>query len=368
MSVALKILLLIWVAVSLAFGETVTLPEFAGLLILTAAYVVRTRYRNSLLLTGGEGILVIYLSGINPLHLAFLGVTAHDLAVRKMAPLALVMVLPGGYFLNHQWLLGYGLLLAVCTYAGLIQRQLDDARSTYLKAYDQERKNRYMLEETKNKLIQAAGETAHLAEIRERNRIAREIHDSIGHDLAGNLLQLQAAEKIMDRDPVKTRELIRKTVKGLAGSVELLRNTVHNIRPRQTLGWSHFEQIIDNFQYCPVDFTHQGSFALLTSHQVEILTAILKESLTNTARHSDATRMTVTLEVREKIIRLCVQDNGSGSVPVREGMGISGMRERVHHAGGSFSVNSRNGFMIVCILPREEERGGGDGYAESAGG
>lgn len=367
MNFALKILLLIWVAVSLAFGHTVTLPEFAGLLLLSAAYVVRTRYRNSTLLIGGEGVLVLLLSGINPLYLSFLGVTAHDLAVWKLAPLALLLILPGGYFLSGQWLLGYGLLLAVCTYAGIRQQQLDEARSTYQKAYDRERKNRYMLEETKNKLLQAAGETAHLAEIRERNRIAREIHDSIGHELAGNLLQLQAAEKIMDRDPEKTRELIRKTVTGLAGSVELLRSTVHNIRPRQTLGWPHFEQIIDNFQYCSVEFTHRGSFSLMTSHQVEILTAILKESLTNTARHSDATRMTVTLEVREKIIRLCIQDNGSGCAAVREGMGISGMRERVHHAGGSFSVNPREGFMIVCILPREEERGG-DGYAESNGG
>lgn len=367
MNYALKTLLMIWVAVSLAFGETLTLPEFAGLLLLSAAYVVRTRYRNSPLLMAGEGVLVLAMSGVNPLYLAFLGVTAHDLAVRKLAPLALLLVLPGGYFLDRQWLLGYGLLLMVCLYAGIRQQQLDEARATYQQAYDQERKNRYRLEETKNRLLQTAGETAHLAEVRERNRIAREIHDSIGHDLAGNLLQLQAAEKIMDRDPVKTRELIRKTVTGLAGSVELLRSTVHNIRPRQILGWAHFEQIIDNFQYCPVEFKHQGSFALMTPHQVEILTSTLKESLTNTARHSDATRMSVTLEVREKIIRLCIQDNGSGVETVREGMGISGMRERIHHAGGSFSVNPREGFMIVCVLPREEERGG-DGNVESDGG
>lgn len=367
MNYALKILLMIWVAVSMAFGETLTLPEFAGLLLLSAAYVVRTRYWNSPLLMAGEGVLVLAMSNLNPLHLAFLGATAHDLAVKKLAPLALLLVLPGGYFLGFQWLLGYGLLLALCTYAGIRQQQLDEAKSIYQKAYDQERKNRYMLEETKNKLLQAAGETAHLAEVRERNRIAREIHDSIGHDLAGNLLQLQAAEKIMDRDLAKTRELIRKTVTGLAGSVELLRSTVHNIRPKQVLGWSHFEQIIDNFQYCPVEFNHHGSFALMTPHQVEILTSILKESLTNTARHSDATCMTVTLEVREKIIRLVVQDNGSGVETVREGMGISGMRERIHHAGGSFSVNPREGFMIVCVLPREEERGG-DGNVESDGG
>ncbi|MDW7671246.1 MAG: hypothetical protein SCK57_07610 [Bacillota bacterium] len=172
MNYALKILLMIWVAVSLAFGETLTLPEFAGLLLLTAAYVVRTRYRNSSLLMAGEGVLVLAMSAVNPLHLSFLGVTAHDLAVEKRAPMALLLVLPGGYFLDRQWLLGYGLLLMVCLYAGIRQQQLDEALATYQQAYDQERKNRYRLEETKNKLLQAAAETAHLAEVRERNRIA----------------------------------------------------------------------------------------------------------------------------------------------------------------------------------------------------
>ncbi len=63
------------------------------------------------------------------------------------------------------------------------------------KTYDRERKSRYLLEETKRKLIQSVDETARLAEIRERNRIAGEIHDNLGHNLAGNLIQLQAAEK-----------------------------------------------------------------------------------------------------------------------------------------------------------------------------
>ncbi|MEN1760305.1 sensor histidine kinase [Anoxynatronum sibiricum] len=359
----LKILLLIWVAASLKFGETVPLQEFAGLLLLAAFYVVRARYLSNLVMIAFEGILVLILSAANPLYVTLLGITAHDLVARRWVPLVPVLLLPGIFFLDRRWFMAYLLLMAVCTYAGFQKQQLDNARRTYQQAYDQERQNRYVLEATKNQLLQAAEETTHLAEIRERNRIAREIHDSIGHDLAGNLLQLQAAERVMAKDPAKTKELIQKTVIGLAGSVELLRNTVHNIRPRQVQDWSHFQKIIDNFQYCPVDFRHQGDFSLITPHQVAILTTIIKESLTNTARHSGASRVTMELDVRDKIIRLLIQDNGSGCRQIREGMGISGMRERVYHAGGSFSVNAREGFMIVCILPRDHESGG-EGNAE----
>ncbi len=356
MSYAFKIALLLWVAIGLLFGQSVALPEFAGLLLLVASYVVRTRYRDAMMMLLAEGLLIIFMAEMNPLYLSLLGVAAHDLAERRLAPLILLLLPVGSYYLVAEWLLGYGLLILICSYAGYLRRQMEEAGSTYRQAYDQERKNRYMLEETKNKLLQAADETAHLAEIRERNRIAREIHDSIGHDLAGNLMQLQAAEKIMDKDPAKTRELIQKTVKGLAGSVELLRSTVHNIRPRQSLGWAYFEKIIENFHYCPVEFRHKGDASLLTPRQVEIIASTLKEALTNTARHSDATGVEVEIEIRERMIRLFVKDNGSGCRQLREGMGISGMRERIQNAGGSFVVTPHTGFMIVCTLPREEER------------
>ena len=360
----MKILLLIWVAASLIFGQAVTHQEMAGLLLLTALYVVRARYCSHLAVMALEAMLVGILSAVNPLYLTLLGITAHDLAAQRWVPITPILLLPGFYILEGQWFMAHLLLMAVCVYAGCQKQQLDQARHVYQQAYDQERHNRYVMESTKNQLLQAAEETAHLAEIRERNRIAREIHDSIGHDLAGNLLQLQAAERVMEKDPAKSKELINKTVKGLAGSVELLRSTVHNIRPRQVQGWSHFQNIIDNYQYCPVDFRHQGDYSLITPHQVMILTTIMKEALTNTARHSDATRITIELEVGEKILRLMIRDNGSGCRQIREGMGLGGMRERVQHAGGNFSVNSREGFMIVCVLPRSQETGG-DGNAEN---
>jgi len=84
-----------------------------------------------------------------------------------------------------------------------------ERKTTYQQAYDRERQTRYALEETKAKLLQAARKTAHLAEIRERNRIAREIHDSVGHKLAGILLLLQATAKVQGKDPEKAQGLLQ---------------------------------------------------------------------------------------------------------------------------------------------------------------
>lgn len=349
----------------LLFEGSPMLIEYAALLLVLASFVFRTRYNNYLVLLVLEALIVIFIAGYNPLYLILLGVTAHDLAYIKLYPGVVVLVLTGVYYLNGVWLGAYLFLLALCIYTGYVNDQLDLARTTYLEAYDRERKNRYILEQTKQQLLTAVREAAHLAEITERNRIAREIHDSIGHSLAGNLLQLQAAKKILPIDTQKSGDLLDRTIKGLADSVELLRSTVRNIKPRDQLGWPYFANIIANFNYCQVDFKHRGDVSQLTLPQVELLASTIKEAMTNTARHSRADAMTIEIDIRDKIVRLYIKDNGSGCEKIKEGLGISGMRERFSNVGGSLTVSSAGGFMLVGILPRDEDLRGDEANAES---
>lgn len=367
MGYVIKGLCLLLVIIFQVMAGSITTEELSILLLLVALYIVRSKYMDHVSFIVAEVLLVFYLSGNALIYLALYGATAFDLAAKRLYVWIGALILGGVYYLSPEWFAGFVFLIALSSCAGYLELQLQAGKSSFLQAYDRERQSRYALEETKGKLLKAAAESAHLAEIKERNRIAREIHDSIGHELVGNLLQLQAAAKIMDKQPAKTRELLQKSVEGLAGSVELLRSTVHNIRPREQLGWSYFEKIIDSFKYCPVRFIHAGDFNALAPEQVEILASIIKEALTNTARHSAASLVEIQLEVREQIIRLYIKDNGSGCERIQEGMGISGMRERVNNAGGNLSITATEGFMIVCVLPRDHEHGGVNSAAQSAG-
>ncbi|SDY32984.1 sensor histidine kinase [Tindallia californiensis] len=352
----LKLIMILWVFLSLIPGESVSLIESAGFLLIVASYIFRTRFWDWNALLCFEIVIVLMLTGYSPVYLALLSVTAYDLAVKELIPIVLLLMPIGIFFLPQKWWLGYMLLIMMSVYLGFMKRKIEKNRLEYQRVYDQERKSRYLLEESQRKLRQSVDETARLTEIHERNRIAAEIHDNLGHALAGNLIQLQAADKLMEKDLKKSRELLQKTVQGLSNSLELLRNTVHNIRPKTVIGWAHFEKIIDDYQYCSVEFRHVGDIGLLTPRQVEILTSSIKEALTNTARHSDATQIKIEIEIREEIIRLFMRDNGSGCSYIHEGMGISGIRERIENAGGSFSVTPQKGFMMVGILPREGER------------
>lgn len=336
-------------------GGTVAPLGVMGLVLLCALWIVREKYLSNPLLMVIEYSLIVAQGIVNPMSLLLMAVLAYDLTARGMY-WQTVFLLPAGLYFSPGGaeLIIYVLALILCAFCGHLRYTLDKREASFQEVYDRERKNRYSLEEAKARLMASAREAAHLAEIKERNRIAREIHDSLGHNLTGILLQLQAAAKLLDRDEERARQLLQKSVTGLAESVDLLRDTVHNIRPREELGLKYFQKVVDNFHFCPVEFQHSGDPSVLSPGHSQLISTLIKEALTNASRYSQATKVTINLEVRKNIVRLHIRDNGMGCEKIQEGMGISGMKERVRNAGGTITINSHDGFMIVCVLPREE--------------
>lgn len=359
MGYVVKGLAMLLVIVLLVLTTPVLIPfQVVALLILAALFIYRERYQNLPLLLIPEALIIWLLARENPAYLVLYTVTAYDLASLGHYYLAPLPVLPGFFFLTGPILAGFSALVAFAGISGFQGRTLKQRALASQEVYDRERRIRYSLEEAKGRLTQAAREAAHLAEIRERNRIAREIHDHVGHSLTGVLLQLQVIRKTIPQDPAAAQDLLQNSITTLAQSVELIRDTVHNIKPNTTLGLNYIQQIIENFKFCPVTFEPRGDFNSLSASHLEILSSIIKEALTNASRYSQASLIQIKLEARANILRLLIKDNGRGCAKIKEGMGLSGMRERVQNAGGTFSFTGSNGFMIVCVLPREDYQGG----------
>lgn len=357
MGVIFKLTALLLVLGLQVLGTTADALGVIGLLLLCGAWILREKYFNSLYLLWGEYGLIFLLSFLDFNNLILNSVLGYDLASygkSKMLPLLLVA---GLYHLRGEHLVVYIIILALSGFCGYLRCMLDKKEDSFKEIYDQERSIRYSLEETKARLMASSREAVSLAEIKERNRIARDIHDHIGHSLAGILLQLQAGIKSLGRDEDKAKELLNKSVVGLADSLDLLRDTVHNIKPRERIGLEYLNSVMANFQFCPVEFAHKGDVSTLWASHTEIISSILKEGLTNASRYSKATKVEVCLDIRESIVRFSIKDNGIGCNQIREGLGISGMKERVGNAGGTISFSSSDGFMIVCVLPRDKGRG-----------
>ena len=224
-------------------------------------------------------------------------------------------------------------------------------------SYDKQRSYNYELETAKMKLLNAAEDSARIAEIKERNRIAREIHDNIGHNIAGVLMVMQAALKLMGKDDEKSKELLQRSVDTLSDGLTLLKNTVYNIKPKEELGIDYIEKVIENFSFCKVKFESTGDLTNLSPARLELVATNIKEALTNASKHSKATLVKITLSCNESFLRLQIKDNGVGCEKIKDSLGLSGMKERVKNAGGSIAINGDDGFIVVCVIPLNEKAG-----------
>lgn len=241
--------------------------------------------------------------------------------------------------------------LSLCGITAYMLRASKESSLKYRGILDDERRMRYDLETVKNALIQSNQEIERLTEVKERNRIARDLHDTIGHSLAGIVIQLQAALKISDRDSDKSRSMLNQCVERLQSSLETVRNTVHNMYSRDKIGIDHIQEIVTNYKYCKVDASYSGDFTQVPTNCMEAFTYILKEALTNITKHSGASRIEITISTNSKIMRMLIHDNGKGFEVIGQGLGIRSMQDRIHNFNGILSIDGKQGTRIVCTIP-----------------
>lgn len=274
--------------------------------------------------------------------------------VYKKAYWGIALIFTAVFFLPYTNIPSVLLTSSICAVLAYVMEKSEKKEIKFTENLDAERRLRYELEQVKVKLTNSTNETVRLAEISERNRIAREIHDNVGHSIAGILIQLQASYKLYDIDNEKSKTILNKSIAGLSNTVTLLRDTVHNIKPLEITGLDYIRRIITEFEFCEIDFNFTGDFSTLHSNNIAVLSSNIKEALTNSAKHSNATKVEIILDINEKFIRLFIKDNGNGCKTVTEGLGLSGMKERIANMGGNISISGTDGFMIVCIIPLKE--------------
>lgn len=358
MRVIFKGSFIIFLLIQLFNGTSLEILNVILILLIIASNILRVKYVDSRLTMTLEFFLITAGVVINPIYAILYGMLTYDMVYKGFYLGVFPSIGITLFYLEprySQWLL---FLLFLCSYFAYISQGLRIKEKKLKESYDNERRVRYELEEAKGKLLASSKEIAYFAEIKERNRIAGEIHDNVGHSIAGLLMQLQVAEKLHQKDPEKSQEMLKKSVQGLAEALIMLRETVHNIKPKENIGIDYINSIIENFQFCPVTLKTVGNFNRLAPNHLEIVSYNIKEALTNASKYSQATHIEIKLETNEHFTRLYIKDNGIGCNHVEENMGLAGMRERIRNIGGTISISGSNGFLIVCVIPTENFGGG----------
>lgn len=213
------------------------------------------------------------------------------------------------------------------------------------------KKRQISLEVEQENVRTTATSSIKIAELNERARIAQDIHDHVGHEITGALIALQAASKREEIGSERADNLLKNTILRLESAYSSLRETIYNLKPAKSL--SPLQDLCDNFTFCKINLIQSAESAEFS----EILAANLKEALTNITRHSNATLVTVRVDENENYIRCTIDDNGTLVPPKinKNGLGLQGMKDRIHLAGGTLTVSREKGFKITQILPKRRD-------------
>ena len=217
---------------------------------------------------------------------------------------------------------------------------------------------RLAMQKRQQDLLEKQDYEIHLATLQERNRIAREIHDNVGHMLSRSILQMGALQTIHKEEPLHGQLVAINDT--LSQAMNNIRESVHDLHNESLDLKQALREVTDEFRdKYEIAFTYDMSAAVPRNVKYCFL-AITKESLANVVRHSNATRVSLYFCEHPGFYQMLVEDNGT-DIKVKEaqiakaqvsGIGLSNMRERVEALGGTIAFLTDKGFEIRISVPK----------------
>jgi len=201
------------------------------------------------------------------------------------------------------------------------------------------------------RLAMAQEETERLAKIAERERIARDLHDLLGHTLSVIVLKSELASRLTERDPARAAQEIRDVEKISREALAQVRAAVKGYRSAGVA--AEVEQARGALTAAGVDLDCKMEACPLTPQQENVLSLAIREAVTNIVRHARARCCELSLGAANGAVELRIRDDGQGCDSV-EGNGLTGMRERVELLGGTMERNGARGTAILVRLPLGE--------------
>ena len=213
------------------------------------------------------------------------------------------------------------------------------------------------LQNANRKLEEYAQEQVRMTETRERNRLAREIHDTLGHSLTGIITGIEACIMLMDIAPEATKEQLRAIAQVARNGITDVRHSVNALRPDalETLDLeAAIRKLVDESESSTgvkIDLVFPVGLQDLDQDEEDVLYRIVQESITNAIRHGNATHIDVRIEREDNDLRIRIADNGKGCEDIQSGFGLHHMQERIDMLKGTLSYSGKDGFVIEAVVP-----------------
>jgi signal transduction histidine kinase len=261
---------------------------------------------------------------------------------------------------------GNGLFL-LSTAHGILGRTLSLLLVGYMVAriVKIQRQQRQSLASANTRLTHYATTLEQLATTRERNRLARELHDTLAHTLSAVAVELEAVASLWDDDPARARTLLERSLAATRSGLTETRRALQALRssPLEDLGLvlaiRQQAEAVAARANLALDLQVPERLDDLSPDVEQCIYRVAQETLTNVARHAQARHVQVSLLQEHKRLTLTVSDDGRGFEPdaadLEDHLGIRGMQERAEAAGGTLEVSSEPGQGTTVRLSVEEK-------------
>lgn len=242
----------------------------------------------------------------------------------------------------------------------------------FRQARDNDTEIKLLLEEKNKTLLEKQNSELYAATLRERNRIAREIHDNVGHMLTRSILMVGAL-KTINKDPAMAGPLLQLDAT-LNQSMDSVRKSVHDLHDQSVDLKEALQTLIREFSYCPVHLQYSMSPEVPREVKYSFI-SIAREALVNIARHSNATSADIIALEHPGFYQFIIQDNGTSAPPAPSphgvrgesyfenrpgasgppgslGIGLENIRSRVKALNGNLQIRTAPGFRIYITVPK----------------
>lgn len=211
-----------------------------------------------------------------------------------------------------------------------------------------------------NELKSAYDRVEAMTSLKERNRIAREIHDTVGHTLTTVLVEMEASKRLIDKKPEAAKEKLALAQNQVRKGLNSIRTSVRVLENGEDIMdfYSDIQSIINETQkHSEVIIKAQVDENIkLNKAQEKVILSALLEGLTNGIRHGKSSAFLFKLYIEEEKIKFLLEDNGKGTDIFVPGFGIRAMMERVRELRGKVNIASKSGegFGVYINLPYDE--------------
>lgn len=199
--------------------------------------------------------------------------------------------------------------------------------------------------------------TEKFGEKNERKRLARELHDTIGHALAGMAVGVDACITMIDKNPQLAKAQLKVISKAIRKGMKDVRNSLNKMRPdflqqyRLKEAIEKMKEEISDVTDLKINLNYQIDETGFDTKIEDILFRVIQESITNSIRHGLATVVDIDIYKENNLLCLKIKDNGKGCKAINYGFGLKQMVERVSQIRGDINFYSENGFTTEIKIP-----------------